>query len=321
MSKTKKVWLTVAGILTALGLVTVGIALAAGGGDREQPGGTDNVNHSNYVSHSYEISGDFDGIDILAQREDIELVLTDGVCRVVCQEAENSRHTVQVQSGTLRIAAEREKWYDLSLSARPKTTVYLPRDSYAALHIDGGIGSVSIPADFTFGSVAVEVDTGDILCLASASGLMELETDTGSIRAEGLRAASLHCSADTGSVHISSAAIAGELDVETNTGKLDLTEISCASLEAESKTGSIRLQSVVAAGALTIEGGTGSVQLEDSDAGQLFIETSTGSVTGTLRTGKQFIVEGAHGRVSVPNSTGGGRCEIKTSTGDIHIEI
>lgn len=315
MSKTKKVWLTVAGILTALGLVTVGIALAAGGGDGQQPGGTD------YVSHSYEISGDFDGIDILAQREDIELVLTDGVCRVVCQEAEDSRHTVQVQNGTLRIAAEREKWYDLSLIAHPKTTVYLPRDSYASLHIDGGTGSVSIPADFTFGSVAVEVDTGDILCLASASGMMELETDTGSIRAEGLQAASLHCSADTGSVHISSAAIAAELDVETNTGKLELTEIRCAALEAESKTGSIQLRSVVAAGALTIEGGTGSVQLEDSDAGQLSIETTTGSVTGTLRTGKQFIVESAHGRVSVPSSTDGGRCEIKTSTGDIHIEI
>lgn len=275
-----------------------------------------------YISHSYEISGDFDSIDILAQREDIELVLTDGACRVVCQEVEDSRHTAQVQNGALRIApAEREKWYDFSLGTHPKTTVYLPRSSYAALHIDGGTGSVSIPADFTFGSVEVEIDTGDILCLASASGLMELETDTGSIRAEGLQAASLHCSTDTGSVRITSAAIAVELEVETDTGKLELTEISCASLEAESSTGSFRLQSVVATGAFTIESGAGSVQLEDSDAGQLYIETGTGSVTGTLRTEKLFIVESAHGRVSVPNTTGGGRCEIKTSTGDIHIEI
>lgn len=106
MSKAKKVWLAAAGILMALGLVTVGVALAVGGGELMAPDGAD----TGYISHSYEISGDFDSIDILAQREDIELVLTDGACRVVCQEAEDSRHTAQVQNGTLRIApAEREK--------------------------------------------------------------------------------------------------------------------------------------------------------------------------------------------------------------------
>jgi DUF4097 and DUF4098 domain-containing protein YvlB len=53
----------------------------------------------------------------------------------------------------------------------------------------------------------------------------------------------------------------------------------------------------------------------------IYIETTTGSVTGTLISEKQFCTETSTGKVNVPPSGNGGRCEIETGTGNIRIEI
>ena len=58
-----------------------------------------------------------------------------------------------------------------------------------------------------------------------------------------------------------------------------------------------------------------------SDAEELFIKTDTGDVTGTLLSAKEFVYETDTGRVKLPETTTGGKCEIITDTGDIHIEI
>ena len=51
------------------------------------------------------------------------------------------------------------------------------------------------------------------------------------------------------------------------------------------------------------------------------VNTSTGDVNGTLLSEKIFITDTSTGRVSVPKTTSGGKCEITTSTGDINIGI
>lgn len=60
---------------------------------------------------------------------------------------------------------------------------------------------------------------------------------------------------------------------------------------------------------------------DGSDAAEIYVRTSTGSVKGTLLSEKVFITETSTGSVSVPKTVTGGKCEIRTSTGDIQIEI
>ena len=62
-------------------------------------------------------------------------------------------------------------------------------------------------------------------------------------------------------------------------------------------------------------------KFELCDAGELFIETDTGNVKGSLLSEKIFIVSSDTGRIDVPKSTSGGRCEIETDTGDIKITL
>ena len=44
-------------------------------------------------------------------------------------------------------------------------------------------------------------------------------------------------------------------------------------------------------------------------------------MTGSLLTGKVFATETATGSVEIPHTAEGGRCEIKTATGNIRITI
>jgi len=63
------------------------------------------------------------------------------------------------------------------------------------------------------------------------------------------------------------------------------------------------------------------VEFTACDAGEIVIETDTGDVEGTLLSDKIFITETDTGRIDVPKTTTGGRCQITTDTGDIKIKI
>ena len=81
------------------------------------------------------------------------------------------------------------------------------------------------------------------------------------------------------------------------------------------------MKNVVATGTISIKSDTGDVRFEGSDAIEISVKTDTGDVTGTLLSEKVFITETATGRVNVPKTTSGGKCEITTETGDINISI
>ena len=51
------------------------------------------------------------------------------------------------------------------------------------------------------------------------------------------------------------------------------------------------------------------------------MKTGTGNVTGSLLTEKIFLTETGTGRVEVPQTATGGKCQIRTGTGDIRIKI
>lgn len=81
------------------------------------------------------------------------------------------------------------------------------------------------------------------------------------------------------------------------------------------------LKNVIAAETFSIERSTGKVRFDGCDAAEILVKTGTGDVKGTLLSEKIFIARSNTGRVDVPQTVTGGRCEIITSTGDIEIHI
>ena len=276
-------------------------------------------------TNEHEIREDFQDISVKTDTADIFfLPSADGVCRVECEEEVKANHAVSVQNGTLLIEVVNEKaWYDyINFSfVSPKITVYLPRAEYHALAVETSTGDIQLPKDFSFQSMDVRVNTGDVRCYASATEEMKIKTTTGGIWVENLSAGSLELSVSTGKVTATNVLCDGALQIGVSTGKTTLSNIQCRSLTSTGDTGDISLKHVIATEALSIERDTGDVRFEDSDAASIHIKTSTGDVTGTLLSEKHFVAKTSTGHVDVPKTTTGGNCEITTSTGDIKIRI
>ena len=319
MRKTTQKWLIAAACLTALGLVLCTGAVAVLGWDFS------GLSTMRYEMNTYAPRGNFDSISIDVDTAKIELVPSeDGKCRVVCYEAEKVKHSVTVESETLVIeTVDTRAWYEHIgiYFESPRMTVYLPQEEYASLSTDTATGDVTIPGDFAFEAVKIRSDTGEVHCLASVSGTAEMRTHTGDITLNDLSAGALSLASNTGEVRISSVVCNGMVDVETDTGDVKLADVTCADLIAESDTGTITLTNVTALGRFLIETDTGDVKFESCDASDISVKTDTGDVKGTLLSEKVFITESDTGRVDVPKTITGGRCEIETETGDIKIDI
>ena len=129
---------------------------------------------------------------------------------------------------------------------------------------------------------------------------------------------------NTGCVDISSIICNGAIDIQINTGNVNLKSVSCQALRSKGNTGCISLDKLTATESVSIKRRTGKVSLNDSSAPEIFVETNTGSVCGRLPSNTVFAVCTCTGKIKIPKppigETIGGRCEIKTNTGNIRFE-
>ena len=233
-------------------------------------------------------------------------------------------NTAAVSAGTYTIERTDRKgfWWNVSIATEsPSITVYLPEKVYKELSIESDTGDVEIPKEFSFDTINVNLDTGDMSCLASAEGDIRVRTDTGHITIADVTASGMLLSSDTGKMELSDVKISGDLEIQEHTGKVVLENVKCRNFTSDGDTGSLVMTNVTASGEFNLERNTGDIEFHGCDAETIYVETDTGDVTGTLLTDKVFITETDTGSVDVPKSVSGGRCEISTDTGDIRIEI
>ncbi len=283
-----------------------------------------NLDTGNYETNTYTVKERFRSISIDATTEKIVFRPSENTdCKVVCFEEEHRMHTVAVTDGTLTVTAvDTRKPTDHLFSLKvPEITVYLPERVYSELRIATDTGDIEIPADFSFDSISIQGDTSDVVCLASAKGGIGIALSTGDITMASIDAGALDLKVTTGKIHADSIACEGDVFIRVGTGKTRLQDVTCRSLTSEGTTGKITLDHVVAADTVRITRGTGDVEFNASDAETVFVKTSTGDVTGSLLSEKVFLTETDTGKVDVPKSIRGGKCEISTDTGDIRITI
>ena len=312
-------WLTAATVLVITGVIVFSAAMTACGWDFARLSPVKLETNTYEVTEAFrDISIDFDTTDILFVPSE------DGKCRVICHEAENVKHSVNVRDDVLGISEiDGRKWYHhIGIAiGTPKVTVCLTEEAYGALTIEGHTGGVELPADFRFESIDVSASTGDVSCLSSASGTVKIKTSTGSISVENISADALDLSVTTGRVNVLNADCGGDMFVDVTTGKTSIIDTACRNFVSKGSTGAITLKNVIAVGKFSIERSTGNVQFDGCDAAEIFVRTDTGDVAGSLLTDKVFVTKTGTGRINVPDMTVGGRCEVTTSTGNIRLNI
>ncbi len=319
MKGAKKIWFIIAGCFIAVGLLVFVVAMAVIKFDFTK------LSTERYQTNTYEASGNFDSIKINVDTTGIEFVPSENEqCKVVCLEKEREKHSVSVKNGTLEInTIDNREWYDfIGFSfTSPKMTVYLPQNEYSSLTINTHTGNINISDDFAFESVKISGTTANVECKAPVSKAMHIDLSTGNIIVGDVALGEVELSVTTGKIKLHSVTCSDNIKLNVSTGKTELTGVTCKNLTSYGSTGNITLNNVIANGLISVERSTGDITFVDSDAKELNVNTSTGNVTGTLLSEKVFITETSTGRIDVPHSITGGKCQIKTSTGNIRISI
>ncbi len=313
-------WIIIASALIVAGLVVFAAAFAIGGADFK------GLTLQKYETNTYEIDENFENIYIKTIVSDITFIpWEDEVCKVVINENVKLNYSARVENGALIIDyVDTREWFDYINFFNFETgsvKLYIPMGEYEDLEIKTSTGDVRIPRDFTFDSIKINGSTGDVECMASSTALTEIKLSTGDIEIKNASFGALSLTVSTGEIEAEGIMCTGKFYLKVDTGEAELDEINCGSFISEGTTGEIDLSRVVASGNFDIKRSTGDIRLTKCDASELYIETNTGDVTGSLLSEKIFITDSSTGSVKVPKSVNGGRCEIKTSTGNIRIEI
>lgn len=294
------IWIVTAIAFILIGCVLLGVVMIESGWDFT------NLSTVEYETNTHSVTDAYSHISILTDTADIVLVPSeDGSTSVVCYEQTDLNHRVQVQNGTLCVEPlDDRKWYDhigIHFGA-PSITVYLPAGVYGDLKVVGSTSNLQIQSGFTFANMDVALTTGDI-------------------HMDQITATSIDASVSTGYITASSVTCEEDMTIRVSTGDVALAEVQCRNLITNGNTGDLVLNNTVATENISVTRTTGDVRLDSCDAATVSIVTDTGDVSGSLRTDKVFVVHTDTGRVRVPSTTTGGRCEITTDTGDITIII
>ena len=243
-----------------------------------------------FVTNNYEVEEYFESISVETITADVEVRLAkDGRCRVVCYEKEKLTHSVDVKDGVLFITeSDQRNILDhikggLFSVGTPSVTVYIPDRDYSLLKVDNTTGNVELNGKFGFNELDIQTTTGDIT--------------------------------------LNNVFCRGNVSLQVTTGDIVLDQVYCRYLAALGATGDAVLKNVIAENTMRIKCTTGDIKLERCDASTLYLNATTGDITGTLLTAKDFSASATTGEVNVPDSNGGGRCEISVTTGDIRIKI
>lgn len=298
-----------------------------------------------YTTQTHKITEDFSSISIKISVADIAFIVSDsGESRVECYENDKHIHTVAVNDGVLCIGEKKSfnvfNFINIDFD-HPRVTLYLTRTEYDSLHINSDTSLIVVPREFSFGGCNIQNRTGNVSYTAPTATGLSIKTTTGRIMVSDISVSeNIYLQANTGHVTLTSAQVGGHLFVHTTTGRIHLEDVdcghvdlesstgdktvlrlNCASLISESSTGRSSFTDVIAEGKISIDADTGDVKLERCDAAELSIETDTGDVSGSLLSEKIFYAETDTGRIRVPHTTGGGKCEVTTDTGDITFTV
>ena len=197
MRKSTIIWLSIGGGLIVLGALLFVIVMSINRWNFMK------LSTENYVTHTYELEEDFQ--NVLVRSYTAQIIFSkseDGKAKVVCYENPKCKHIPKIQNGTLSIEVnDTRKWYEKFISGGADLTVSIPAGDYAALKIDISTGNAVVPADFSFASIDIDTTTGDVECMASASGNINIEATTGDVTLNGITAQNLSIDISRSGLH------------------------------------------------------------------------------------------------------------------------
>lgn len=316
----KKLLITLSVILIIAGLAIVFIALATNGFNFAEAG------KENTVTENYYIDEDFSKISANGLGAyDIKIEPSaEEKCEIIYVGHKDILLERSVKDGTLTLELNDTRNFFLrlfSFTERLNITLRVPEKAYEKISVSTASGDVKLDG-LSVGSLEIDVSSGKVLLSSLTANNISLDSSSGNIS-------------------IKKTTVSGKIKAALSSGDIIINDSTAAEFEADTSSGDVELESFkvtkaaiidVSSGEIELNGSlfeklvidtsSGDVEFNRSDANEINIDTSSGDVEGTLLTGKMFDVRTSSGEARYPSdSAGGGKCYIRTSSGDIEIRI
>ena len=297
-----------AGLLTA-GAVILGVGLAT-------------AKTAEQITSPYEFSEKITNFDFVLSTADLEFkVSEDSSKKVIVEETEKEKHTVTLESGTLKIVHNKDpkKWFEYIgwNTAKIKVSVYLPAGTYGDLNHKGATGDMVVPESFAFNNVNLKLSTGDVTFKANVADDFKCEVSTGLVGLANMKAKTMNLIASTGNHTLMNVEVTNDINSEQSTGKFTLVNSKCNNLNVKTSTGDQIYENVNVNENITLKASTGQITLNKVNCKNYESKSNTGDVEfkETL-VAEHLKVETSTGDVKFYNSDAA-TLEITTDTGDI----
>ncbi len=253
---------------------------------------------------TYIIEEGYNNIDINISVHDVEIYLSNEN-KIIYEVNDKHSLNVSIENDCIKLVKEDELLSHITMFdlGKLKVEIYLTKDTLNSLRMRYSTGDIKINEGFTFGSVNIDASTGDFVMLSCNTNDMNIKVSTGDIV-------------------LTKCVINGDLACTVSTGKIVISDTNIKGYyNGNLSTGDAHLHNVLIEKDLKHVSGTGDFSFDKLDAENLEIETGTGDVRGTLLSSKVFMVKTSTGDIDVPETTTGGICKVKTSTGEVYIRI
>lgn len=186
MKKSKKILITVAVILVAVGMICGFCGIYSLGFNFNE------ISTSDFVTHTYTVEDDFTNIIIEDAESNINFYKSnDDKCRVLCDEREKVTHTVVNENNTLTVRVKDERnWFErINIGffiADMRVSVYLPKNKYDSLNAASMSGDIDVANEFTFDNAKVGSISGDVSVKADVKQELNISSTSGDVYAENL---------------------------------------------------------------------------------------------------------------------------------------
>ena len=273
----------------------------------------------NTSDKSASIEEEFANIEIISGTAELTFVPANE-CKIEYTTHKRITYSTTVENGTLKIKVEDNRhWLQriFSFGDSSKLTVYLPAGMYSALTIQQDTGNIKVPAGYVFGSVDIDVSTGDISFNASVIEALKIHATTGDIALENVSCGSLDTKVTTGKTSLSNVSVMGDATVKASTGDTELENVRFDNLSTVARTGDLTATGLNG-GSLSIERSTGEVSLCNVNCGDMTVAVSSGKVALTDVSCTNFTSTGTTGDIEMTSLIARGKIDIERSTGDVN---
>ncbi len=319
MKKSTKVILIVALCMFLSGIFVCMSALSMKGMD------FDNMFKDNSTVRVATYDEVFLSVDAQVKSGSLEIFPTsDDELKIECTEPENTYYDIKFEGDTLVIRRiDNRQWHQYFMNfSREGIKIYLPERAYEDIKLDASSGKIIVNDGLSCRNLTAESTSGSVRAYGiNAQELVSLKGTSGQVVSDTVKAENMKVSCTSGKVTLGNIELTGDLNVENSSGNVEASSVNCTSFSAENTSGGITCSGVIAQDNINAKNTSGSINILQSDAQTLNLKSTSGSIRGTLLSDKIFIAESTSGSVKVPQTTQGGICKVKTTSGSVDITV